>query len=216
MIRKHFSKEWVVIKKRQHLDLSRLKGGAPHAYLPKRVDSLSCRCSCITSYAQAQDLSAQLLHAQYVAFGYETAQGFVSDSSMEALTSPTIAPQDREALSNVRKAMEKWKRYIAVVRPSEADMLVAIRAVHQGSVYVGGRIGHVPTGSVPGSASGPVVGGELGPSKDYLGIYEAENGREGVQLWSQTQEDGLAGKNPPLFQSFKDDVESLAKKQSKP
>lgn len=42
---------------------------------------------CITSYAQAQDLSAQLLHAQYVAFGYETAQGFVSDSSMEALTS---------------------------------------------------------------------------------------------------------------------------------
>ena len=170
----------------------------------------------LTGYAQAQDLSAQLLHAQYVAFGYETAQGFVSDSSIEAFTSPTITPQDREALSNVRKAMEKWKRYVTVVDPGAAEMLVAVRAGHRGSAYVGGRIGHVPRGTVPGSASGPVVGAELGPAEDYLAIYAAENGREGVQLWRQTEEDGLEGKNPPLFQSFKKDVESLAKKMAKP
>ena len=170
----------------------------------------------VAGYARAQELSLQLLHAQYVAFGYETPQGFVPDSP-EAFTSTTITPQDIQALSNVRNAMEKWKRYIVVVRPSEADMLVAIRAGHQGSAYVGGRIGHVPTGSVPGSASGPVVGGDFGsPSQDYMAIYEAENGREGVQLWRKTEDNGLAGKNPPLFQSFRDEAESLAKKQSKP
>ena len=171
---------------------------------------------CLSGDTAAQTLSAQLLHAQYVAFGYETAQGFISDSSFEAFTSTTITPQDRQALSNVRRALEKWKRYISVVRPSEAEMLVAIRAGHQGSVYVGGRIGHVPVGSAPGSASGPVVGAELGPSEDYMAVYASENGREGVQLWSKTEDDGLAGKNPPLFQSFKDEVESLAKKQAKP
>ena len=170
----------------------------------------------VACYARAQDLTAQLLHAQYVAFGYETGQGFVSDSSMEAFTSMMITPQDRQDLSNVRKALEKWRRYVTVVRPTDADMLVAIRAGHKGSVYVGGGIGHVPRGSVPGSASGPVVGAEFGPSDDYLAIYAAENGREGVQFWSKTEKDGLAGKNPALFKSFRDDVESLAKKHAKP
>lgn len=170
----------------------------------------------VASHARAQELSLQVLHAQYVAFGYETPQGFVPDSP-EAFTSTTITPQDIEALSNVRKAMEKWKRYITVVNPGAADMLVAIRTGRRGSAYVGGRIGHVPTGSVPGSASGPVVGGDIGsPARDYLAIYEAENGREGVQLWRNTEDDGLAGKTPSLFQAFKDDVESLAKKHAKP
>lgn len=170
----------------------------------------------IAGYARAQELSLQLLHVQYVAFGYETAQGFIPDS-VEASTSTTITPQDIQALSNVRKATERWKRYVTVVNPGAAEMLVAIRAGHHGSVYVGGRIGHVQTGSAPGSASGPVVGGEFGSaSEDYMAIYEAKNGREGVQLWRKTEDNGLAGKNPPLFQSFKDDVESLAKKNAKP
>ena len=171
---------------------------------------------CVANYAQAPSLSSQLLHVQYVAFGFETAQGFIPDS-VEAFTSTTITPQDIQALTNVRKAMEKWKRYITVGDPGAAEMLVAIRSGHHGSAYIGGQIGHVPRGTVPGSASGPVVGGDFGsPSQDYMAIYEAKNGREGVQLWRKTEEDGLAGKNPPLFQSFKDDVELLAKKQAKP
>lgn len=170
----------------------------------------------VACYARAQELSVQLLQVQYVALGYEIPRGFIPDS-VEAFTSTTITPQDIAALSNVRKAMEKWKRYVTVVNPGAADMLVAIRAGHHGSVYVGGRIGHVPRGSVPGSASGPVVGGDFGNlSQDYMAIYKAENGREGVQLWRKTEEGGLKGKTPPLFQSFKDDVESLAKRQAKP
>ena len=149
---------------------------------------------CVANYAQAPNLSPQLLHVEYVAFGYETAQGFIPDS-VEARTSMTVTPQEIEALSNVREVMEKWKRYVTVINPSAADLLVAIRGSHHRSIFVGGCIGHVPAGSVPGSASGPVVGGDLGsPSQDYMAVYAAENGREGVQLWRKSEADGLAGK----------------------
>jgi hypothetical protein len=57
-----------------------------------------------------------------------------------------------------------------------------------------------------------VFGAEAGPPTDYLAIYQADNGQEGPKLWRKSEEDGLIGKDPALFESFKNDVEALAKK----
>lgn len=164
---------------------------------------------------QAKDpvLSAQLLQAKYVALGYETAQGFIAEFDEQAFVSFKITPQDRQALANVHDALEKWKRYVVTVRPDEADMLIVVRAGRVASVDGGIRVGNTP--AIPAGQRGgigTVVGAEAGPPDDYLAVYQADNGREGPRLWRKTEEDGFAGKNPALFESFKSDVESFAKK----
>ena len=167
----------------------------------------------LDGYAKGPVLSAQLLQAKYVGLGYETAQGFIGEFDEEAFISAKITPQDRAALSNVHDALDKWKRYVVTVQPREAEMLIAVRSGRIASVNAGIRVGNIPV--VPGGPRGgvaPVFGGEVGPPDDYLAIYEADHGQEGPRLWRKTEEDGLVGKNPPLFDQFRSDVEVFAKK----
>lgn len=170
----------------------------------------------VQGYAKDPVLNTQVLHATYVALGYETAQGFISEFDEQSFISLKILPADREALNNVHDGLTKWKRYTITVEPREAEMLIAVRSGRVASVDGGVRIGSVPpiAGS-PGGGIGPVFGGEVGPPSDYLAVYAADKGREGVRLWVKSEEDGLVGKNPPLFVDFKDDVEALAKKYGK-
>lgn len=167
----------------------------------------------LSAYAKDPALSAQLLQAKYVALGYETAQGFIGEFDEEAFISARILPEDRAALSNVHDALDKWKRYIITVEPREAEMLIVVRSGRIASVNGGVRIGNIP--GVPGGPRGgvaPVVGGEAGPPNDYFAVYQSNHGHEGARLWRKTEEDGLVGKNPPLFESFKSEVDSFAKK----
>lgn len=160
-------------------------------------------------------LSTELLHFQFVALGYETAQGFIHEFDEEAVLSAKILPEDREALENVRAALKKWNRYVIVVFPEQAELLIAVRSGRLGSALGGARVGTASVGGPAmgrGATIGPVFGGEAGPPSDYLAVYRAEHGREGPKLWRKSQEDGLVGKDPTLFESFKDDVETLAKK----
>lgn len=170
----------------------------------------------VHGYAKDPILSTEVLHASYVALGYETAQGFVGESDEEAFISAKILEQDRIALSNVRNALQQWKRYVIVIEPHDAEMLIAVRSGRIASVDGGVRIGNIPVGVPPvagrGTTVGPVYGGEAGPPNDYLAIYRSDDGHEGPNLWRQTEEEGLVGKNPPLFENFKKDVEALAKK----
>lgn len=90
------------------------------------------------------------------------------------------------------------------------------RASAFGGVHVGaGRIDPTTGRRTGGTEIGPAVGAEVGPADDYLAVYQSDRGREAARLWVQSEEDGLQGKNPPLFQKFKNAVESAAKKQSK-
>ena len=174
----------------------------------------------VQSYAKAPSIPALVLSAQYVALGFETADGFISETGFEAVTSSKVLPSDRQALANVRDALTKWKRYVITIIPRQADILIAVRTGRRASAFGGV---HVGTGSIDpttgrrtgGPAIGPVVGAEVGPADDYLAVYQSDRGREAARLWVQTQEDGLQGKNPPLYQSFKNEVESAAKKQPK-
>jgi len=172
--------------------------------------------------AKDPKLPALLLHARYVAMGYETANGFLGEWETESFVSAKILPEDRQALANVSDALKKWNRYAITINPREAELLIAVRSGRLASAN--GGI-HVETGSIdptgttrrmPGVGIGPVFGAEAGPPSDYLAIYQANAGREGPRLWRKTEEDGLLGKNPPLVEDFKSDVEAAAKKSKKP
>lgn len=170
----------------------------------------------LQSYAKAPAISAVVLHAQYVALGYETANGFVSETDFAPFPKAGVAPDDRQVLGNIHEALSKWKRYTVTIVPEEADLLIAVRTGRRASVTGGvhvdsGRIDPT-TGRRTGPGIGPVVGAEAGPDEDYLAVYQADAGREAARLWVRTEEDGLLGRNPRLFQSFKDEVESAAKK----
>ena len=153
-------------------------------------------------------LSTLVLNARYVAMGYETTDGFISENNLSAFQLYKIQPEDRQALDNVSRALAKWKRYAITLDPHNADLLIAVRSGRLAS----GRVGiHIPSG--PASV-GPAIGGEVGPPNDYLAVYQSDNGHEGAKLWQQSEEDGLEGSDPSLLASYKNDVESLAKKQA--
>ena len=172
----------------------------------------------LQGYAKDPVLPAQVLHARYVALGFETPQGFLGEWEVASFTSMRILPEDRTALGNVHDALAEWKRYMITINPKEAEMLIAIRSGRLASANGGVRVGGIP--GVPGSGPtsggfGPVFGGEVGPPNDYFAVYQADHGQEGPRLWRESEQDGLVGPEPPLFQSFKDDVEALAKRQGK-
>lgn len=175
----------------------------------------------LQGYAKDPVLSAQLLHARYVALGFETAEGFLGEWETQAFVSAKILPGDRQALANVSDALKKWNRYAITIDPQQAEILIAVRSGRLASANGGirvhtGSIDSTGTARTSGTAIGPVVGVEAGPPSDYLAVYQADDGHEGPRLWRKTQDDGLVGRNPPLLESFQADVEAAAKKSKKP
>jgi hypothetical protein len=175
----------------------------------------------IQGHAKGSVLSAQVLHARYVALGYETAGGFVEEFDIANFGTTKVESEDRRVLDNIHTAIKKWNRYVVTVDPRQADMLIAVRSGRLASATGGVRIhaGAIdPTGRTTpaGTAIGPVYGAEGGPANDYLAVYQADEGKEGAMIWRKTEADGLVGTNPPLMQRFKDDVESFARKSTKP
>jgi hypothetical protein len=69
----------------------------------------------IQGYAKGPVLSAQVLHARYVALGYETAGGFVAEFDAASFGTTKIDSEDRRALDNVQTAINKWKRYVVTI-----------------------------------------------------------------------------------------------------
>lgn len=173
----------------------------------------------LQSYAKAPTVPALILQARYVAIGYETAEGFIAETDFRSFTSAKVQPDDRQAIANIYDALSKWKRYTVTINPADADMLIAVRTGRRASGMGGVRVGtggiDPTTGRRTSGGIGPVFGAEVGPADDYLAVYQADGGREAARLWVATQHDGLAGKNPPLFKSFKDEVEAAAKNSGK-
>jgi len=184
-----------------------------------RVLLLSIVVLVVQGYAK-NAVSALLLQARYVALGYETANGFLGELETEAFNSTEVLPEDRQALAHLSEAIKKWNRYIVTIEPRQAEILIAVRSGRLASAGGGIRVhtGSIdPGGTTPGGRGiGTVVGVEAGPRPDYLAVYQAEDGREGPRLWRKTEDGGLAGSNPPLFESFKNDVEAASKKSKKP
>lgn len=146
----------------------------------------------------------ELAQARYVALGYDLGDGFLSENSITT-TQFRILPQDREALGRVGDELERWKHYVIVVNPEDAELLIAVRTGRLAAADVG-----VQGGKQNGSkASGVAYGGEVSSPDDMLAVYMADHGKEGTLLWRNLQKDGLSGSPPPLFEQFRRDVESI-------
>lgn len=65
-----------------------------------------------------QPFPKTLINAQYV---YVTA--YDGDQF-----NPNLFPEDRQAISSVQDAIQKWGRYIVVYRPQDADMILAVQS----------------------------------------------------------------------------------------
>lgn len=166
----------------------------------------------LTAKSKKSKVPAVLEQATYVALGYETAGGFVSEND---LISPKILPQDREVLDNVRAALQKWHKYIITINPREAQLLIAVRSGRLASANGGIRVWH-PNGGPNSTSVAPVFGGDVGPSGDYLAVYMADDAHEGTKLWQASEDRGLEGDDPPLFAHFRKDVESIPTATKKP
>jgi hypothetical protein len=155
-----------------------------------------------------------LLNAQYVYVEPLLGNGQFADLN--------VSPEDRQAVTNVTYAIEKWRQYKLAARRSEADLVIGVRKGRVASAYGGGHVGvHTsPTGGHPTSEAGPVAGGETGPKEDLLWVFALNSdGTLAGPYWKNAQGRGLEMPDLTLFQQFKKDItDALAarNKEKKP
>jgi len=123
------------------------------------------------------------------------------------LLNPQVLPDDREAVSNVQNALDKWGRYKLVFNPGEAELLIVVRTGRVVEAHAS-----VQVGRGPGRPSGVGVGAQNGDPQDTLDIYDAQRGTESVPLWRGRAAGGLKAPELQLFKEFRAKVEAAAKK----
>ena len=137
---------------------------------------------------------------------------------------PRLYPEDRQAIADVRRALQTWNRYVLTVQRQDADLVFVVRkgrlvaAKVFGGVHVGSR---TPVAQTPDQGpnrddparypnSGTEVGasGEVGSPDDLLFVDTVRSdGRRGTRIWMQSRTDGLDTPEMPLFKQIKDAVD---------
>ena len=142
------------------------------------------------AFAGPDKVPARLAQARYVALAYDLGDSLLSET--EALATPArVLPEDREALSSVRKMIEQWGRYIITQRPGQAELLIAVRAGRRASLEAGVRIGGnrpAPGVAGTGSTTGSSFRGEASSGEDMLSVYD---GSGGPLIWREQRPGGL-------------------------
>ena len=149
---------------------------------------------------------AQLALARYVALGYDLGDGFVSDTDVRA----EVQPEERAALQAIRARLEEWGKYVEVVRPGDAELLIAVRKGRLVSLGGGVRTGRPGAGPI---GTGPGFGAQLSSPDDMIEVFDA---RGGSLIWRGMKPNGLSGAGPPLFDSFRAEVAKAEKSAKKP
>jgi hypothetical protein len=136
---------------------------------------------------------------------------------------PRLYPEDRQAIADVRHALQAWNRYTLTARRQDADLVFVVRKgrLADARVAVGDRIGSrgsvsQPTDQDPNRdpSRSPDSGLDVGESgrvgsPDDLIFVDAVNpeGRNGVRIWTQSRTDGLNTPEIPLFKQLRDAVD---------
>jgi hypothetical protein len=127
------------------------------------------------------------------------------------LVNPEVPPEDRHAVADVQKALEKWGRYTLVYKPQEADLILVVRTGRALEIKAG--IQKSTTTSVASSrGSAQMIGGEIGDSRDSLAVYTASPSTQAMPLWRNRAANGLKGPEIPLLKEFQAKVEASRKK----
>ena len=102
---------------------------------PRKSLSVGLVLLSFAAFAQTkQEKSPQvLLNAQYV-----YVEPLVSDGK---LADPNVSAEDRQAVTNVSKAIEKWGQYKLTAQRGEAELVIAVRVGRVASTYQGGHVG---------------------------------------------------------------------------
>lgn len=154
---------------------------------------------CAVSPAEKKNVPAVFGNATYV---------FVEAMDGDEF-SPDLLPEDRDAIMDVRQALDKWGRYTLTLRRSEADLIFVVRkgrrATAKGGVIVRRR---GPTGL------GGLGGGDVGPSQDMLEVHMSSPGGSGssesalgTRIWQRFEDDGLDAPDLPLVAELRTAVE---------
>ena len=104
---------------------------------------------------------------------------------------PRISPEDLQAIATVQDALRDWGKYKLVYRPEAAEIVIL---VHTSRPY----------------------GASSGHWDDEMAVYDATTWRSSTWLWREMAVDGLQGANPPLVQSFRQQVEDAERQGQRP
>jgi hypothetical protein len=136
---------------------------------------------------------------------------------------PRLYPEDRQAIADVRHALQAWNRYTLTIRRQGADLVFVVRKgrLADAKVFVGDRIGSRTSVSqtpdqdpnrdparFPNSGAEVGESGQVGSPDDLLFVDTVNpEGRRGVRIWTQSRTDGLSTPGLPLFKQIKDAVD---------
>jgi len=124
---------------------------------------------------------------------------------------PRLLPEDRQAIADVERAIQKWGRYhLTMQRTVEGT----IGTIPTGPNTPSGA--QIPPSSKTDSSIGAGARAETGPPNDFFWVYALDTkGNLAAPYWRKTEKDGLNAPDLELFQKFKADVESAAAAQAK-
>jgi hypothetical protein len=116
--------------------------------------------------------------------------------------------------------LRAWGHYQLTAKPIDAELIFVVRPgrLASASSVPHASIGRRPAGPAQQSqnvtAIGVDYGAEVGPIHDYLAVYvRSPDGKKlSNPLWEGSLENGLDTPDMPLFQKFKDQVETALKK----
>jgi hypothetical protein len=159
------------------------------------------------SFAQTKQdkIPELLLNAPFIYV--EPASG---DSNVQ---DPNVSAEDRQAIADVTKALQRWGHYKVVMHRKDADLVMAVRVGRPASTYVGGKVG-ASTGLPIGA--GPIYGSETGPKQDVLLVFARSSaGTLAGPYWQNSLDHGLQAPDLPLFEQFKKDTTQALAAQKK-
>ena len=133
-------------------------------------------------------------------------------------TDPNLSAEDRQAIADVSKAIQKWGKYKLSMRRSDADLVIAVRVGRVVSTYQGAHVGihGSPSGGRPTTETGPIAGDQKGPKQDLLWVFAVHpGGTLAGPYWRNGQDHGLAMPELDLFQQFKKDISDALAAQNK-
>jgi hypothetical protein len=129
---------------------------------------------------------------------------------------PRLHPEDRQAISDVNKALYDWNRYTLTMKREQAELVFVVRKGRAVEVNAGVQVSAGSQGApnrrandpTQGNDVGYTVGGEVGPADDLLEVYMPNPGdAHGTLIWQHTLADGLNAPTLALFKQLKDEVE---------
>ncbi len=169
--------------------------------MPRSYVAVLCVLICLPAFAKKAPLPSLVVNARYVyVTGYNGSE-----------FSARSFPDDRLAITDVQNGIKRWKKYIVVYKPEDADLILLVRkgrvAALRPRITIGGR---VPEPERPGLGTDA----DVGSGGDMLAVYDARaGGLDSAPLWRQMSNGGLNQPGLPLLERFRKDVEESAKKK---